>query len=139
MIATRICAEVLCLSLICPVSAAGGPSAPPTEERRASSETLTTQTPAAGLATDGYNSLFSDSVSRRRGATVFSHEKYPGGNAGLSEGIKLETLLWGGGGAIIGSLAGPGGTIAGGAVGFLVGLSIGIVMPRKQSSAKFRG
>ena len=70
---------------------------------------------------------------------VFAHGRSAGGGGGISEGIKLETLLWGGGGAIIGSLAGPVGAIVGGSVGSLVGLTIGIIMPRRQNSPKFRG
>jgi hypothetical protein len=99
---------------------------------------VTSQNPAPSLSANGYDSLFPNDKPRRKGAATFAHEQSAGRGGGLSEGIKLETLLWGGGGAIIGSLAGPVGAVAGGAVGFLVGLSIGIVMPRKQSSPNFR-
>jgi hypothetical protein len=93
------------------------------------------------LISNDDNIVFPDHELRRQSAPVLDRERGAGrsGGLGISEGIKLETLLWSGGGAIIGSLAGPVGIIAGGAVGFLVGLSIGIVMPRKQSSPKFRG
>lgn len=45
---------------------------------------------------------------------------------GLSEGKPLEMMLWGGSGAVVGSLAGPLGTIAGAATGAVVGLLISI-------------
>lgn len=71
--------------------------------------------------------------------SVFDSNQGVNKGGGISEGIKLETVIWGGGGAIIGSLAGPVGTVIGAAAGSLIGLTIGIIMPRKQSSPKFRG
>jgi hypothetical protein len=58
---------------------------------------------------------------------------------GLKEGRPLEVLLWGGGGAIVGSLAGPVGTVIGAAVGSLIGIAVGTVMPRKQKAPDYRG
>lgn len=49
-----------------------------------------------------------------------------GRGGGISEGKPLEMTIWGGSGAVIGSLAGPVGTIIGAASGALVGLLISI-------------
>ena len=63
----------------------------------------------------------------------------PTSGGGIKEGRPLEVLLWGGGGAIVGSLAGPVGTVIGAAVGSLIGLAVGTVMPRKQKAPGYRG
>ena len=124
MTATELFAGTICLSLVFSASAVS---------------TVAAQSPAPNLSADGYNNVLPDYGSRRKGGAVLARGQGAGRGGGMNEGIKLETLLWGGGGAVIGSLAGPVGTVVGGAVGFLVGLSIGIVMPRKQSSPDFRG
>ncbi|MBI3550614.1 MAG: hypothetical protein HY078_16370 [Elusimicrobia bacterium] len=65
----------------------------------------------------------------------------PGGLLTLDEGPMLQTLLWGGGGAIAGSLAGPPGAIVGGAVGAVVGFAVGWVYkpkPDKEASQATR-
>ena len=111
---------------------------PQVDEQQAPGDAVAAQSPAFNISANGHN-IIPDDKPRRKGAPVFAHDQGTGRGGGISEGIKLETALWGGGGAIIGSLAGPIGTIVGGAVGFFVGLSIGIVMPRKQSSPDFRG
>lgn len=49
-----------------------------------------------------------------------------GQGGGISEGKPLEMTIWGGSGAVIGSLAGPAGTIIGAAAGAFVGLLISI-------------
>ena len=49
-----------------------------------------------------------------------------GKGGGISEGKPLEMTIWGGSGAVIGSLAGPVGTIIGAASGAFVGLLISI-------------
>lgn len=95
--------------------------------------------PAASLTSQDEHIRIRDGETGRKGAPVIAHDRRAVQGGGIAEGVKLETLIWGGGGAIIGSIAGPVGTIAGGAVGFLVGLTIGIVMPRKQAAQKFRG
>ncbi|MBI5596567.1 MAG: hypothetical protein HY928_10805 [Elusimicrobia bacterium] len=52
---------------------------------------------------------------------------------GLSEGKPLEMLLWGGSGAVVGSMAGPLGAAVGGAAGAVVGLLYSVfVVPRVQ-------
>jgi hypothetical protein len=112
---------------------------PSVDKQQASSGIMAAQNSAPDLSVDGYNNVLLDDKSRRKSMPIFAHDQGAGRGGGMSEGVKLETVLWGGGGAIIGSLAGPVGTIVGGAVGFLIGLSIGIVMPRKQSSPDFRG
>ncbi len=125
MKATQLSAGTICLSLVLSASALAQ-----SYDRQASrDDSLRSSAP----------SLISNDAAQLKRVPVFNGGDGPGGGGGISEGVKLETLLWGGGGAIIGSLAGPVGTIAGGAVGFLVGLTIGIIMPRKQSSAEFRG
>jgi hypothetical protein len=54
-----------------------------------------------------------------------------GTGAGLKEGKPLEVMLWGGGGAIAGSLAGPLGTIVGAGTGALCGLLYSVfIVPR---------
>ncbi len=51
--------------------------------------------------------------------------------AGMKEGKPLEVMVWGGGGAIAGSLAGPLGTIIGAGTGALCGLLYSIfIVPR---------
>lgn len=56
-----------------------------------------------------------------------------GAGVGLSEGKPLEMLLWGGSGAIVGSMAGPVGAAVGGAAGAVVGLLYSVfVVPRVQ-------
>ncbi|MBI4387296.1 MAG: hypothetical protein HY551_07925 [Elusimicrobia bacterium] len=49
-----------------------------------------------------------------------------GVGGGLSEGPPLQMMLWGSGGAVIGSVAGPIGAIIGSAVGVIGGLLISI-------------
>jgi hypothetical protein len=54
-----------------------------------------------------------------------------GTSGGMKEGKKLEMLMWGSGGAVVGSLAGPPGALIGGAVGALCGLVYSVaVVPR---------
>ncbi|MCX5795304.1 MAG: hypothetical protein NTY77_07420 [Elusimicrobia bacterium] len=142
--ATRLFAGTLCLSLVFGASAAGSPMPPQGDDRQASRDAASalaapSADPAPSLISDDDHIILRKDGPRPKSAPLLDHERRAVKGGGLGEGVKLETLLWGGGGAIIGSLAGPVGTIAGGAVGFLVGLTIGIVMPRKQSSAKFRG
>lgn len=56
-----------------------------------------------------------------------------GVGVGLSEGKPLEMLLWGGSGAIVGSMAGPLGAAVGGAAGAAIGLLYSVfVVPRVQ-------
>jgi hypothetical protein len=54
-----------------------------------------------------------------------------GVSIGLKEGKPLEVLVWGSGGAVAGSLAGPPGALIGGAAGALCGLIYSkFVVPR---------
>lgn len=57
----------------------------------------------------------------------------------MQEGPVLETMLWGGGGAIVGSVAGPPGTLIGAAVGSVAGLIVGLIMKHRIRSKDFRG
>ena len=45
---------------------------------------------------------------------------------GMAEGKPLETMLWSGGGAIIGSVAGPPGAIIGAGIGAIAGLLVAV-------------
>ena len=142
MTAVKLSAGAICLSLVLSASAFGSPMRPQAEDRQASGDTApsaASHPPAPSLISNGDNIIFSSDKPRRESMPVFAHGRSAGGGGGISEGIKLETLLWGGGGAIIGSLAGPVGAIVGGSIGSLVGLTIGIIMPRRQNSPKFRG
>lgn len=62
---------------------------------------------------------------------------------GMNEGKPLEFLVWGGGGAILGSLAGPAGAALGGTVGAAAGLLFStFVEPRtrpKTTGSPVRG
>lgn len=56
-----------------------------------------------------------------------------GASVGLAEGKPLEMLIWGGSGAVVGSMAGPVGAAVGGAAGAVVGLLYSVfVVPRVQ-------
>jgi hypothetical protein len=59
-----------------------------------------------------------------------------GSGVGIREGMPLEMLLWGGGGAIVGSIGGPVGAVIGGSIGSLIGAVVGAVMTRKSSPRK---
>lgn len=60
-------------------------------------------------------------------SSLTARGKLPGvGKGGISEGKPLEMTIWGGSGAVIGSLAGPVGSIIGAASGAFVGLLISI-------------
>ncbi|TPW19983.1 MAG: hypothetical protein FD126_2141 [Elusimicrobia bacterium] len=53
--------------------------------------------------------------------------------AGISEGKPLQVMVWGGAGAIVGSIAGPAGTVVGAAAGSAFGLLFSMfVVPRFQ-------
>lgn len=52
----------------------------------------------------------------------------------MDEGPQLETLLWGGQGAVIGAFAGPVGAAVGGAVGAVTGFIIGMVYAPKDGA-----
>ena len=49
-----------------------------------------------------------------------------GAGGGISEGKRLETMLWSSGGAVIGSIAGPAGTMIGAVAGAVAGLFVAI-------------
>lgn len=56
-----------------------------------------------------------------------------GVGVGLSEGKPLQVMVWGGAGAIVGSMAGPAGTVVGAAAGSAFGLLFSMfVVPRVQ-------
>lgn len=56
-----------------------------------------------------------------------------GVSVGMAEGKPLEVLVWGGGGAIVGSIAGPLGAVVGAAAGSAFGLLFSMfVVPRFQ-------
>ena len=53
--------------------------------------------------------------------------------AGISEGKPLQVMVWGGAGAIVGSMAGPLGTVVGAATGSVFGLIVSIfIIPKVQ-------
>ncbi len=75
---------------------------------------------------------------------VFGFDKTTGSptvGVGLADGKTLEMSLWGGGGAMIGSVAGPVGIVVGGLLGAAVGLFVAVVVvphdgPSRQAPAK---
>jgi hypothetical protein len=73
----------------------------------------------------------SDTISRDFGGV--SRKPRTGG---LAEGKRLEMMVWGGGGAIIGSVAGPVGAIIGGAVGAIAGLVVAVVIVPRNGPDK---
>lgn len=54
----------------------------------------------------------------------------------LGEGPVLQTSLWSGGGAIIGSLAGPPGAVLGAAAGAVAGLVVNWFTPKEAKSIR---
>jgi hypothetical protein len=124
---TKILAASLCLCLLLSSSALGVPTPP--------------QEPTPSLTAKDDQIILTEKKRARH--SVLAPDQDQGARAasggGLKEGRKLEVLLWGGGGAIVGSLAGPVGTIVGAAVGSLIGLAVGTVMPRKQKAPDYRG
>ena len=76
-------------------------------------------------------------VSSQPASSSQSPSSATGGIGISSEGKPLEMTVWGGSGAIVGSLAGPIGTIVGAAVGALGGLLISIfVVPHNGPERK---
>ncbi|HVE13427.1 MAG TPA: hypothetical protein VNI01_08550 [Elusimicrobiota bacterium] len=53
---------------------------------------------------------------------------------GISEGPALETLLWGSGGAVVGSFGGPVGALAGGLIGAAIGFVVGTFSARPPAA-----
>lgn len=51
-----------------------------------------------------------------------------GVGVGIKEGKPLEVLVWGGGGAILGGMAGPAGAVIGGAAGAAAGLLYSVLV-----------
>jgi hypothetical protein len=68
-------------------------------------------------------------------ATIISQPR-PGAGGLLGEGKPLEVLVWGSGGAVIGSLAGPLGTVIGAGAGALCGLVYSIFVVPHNGPAK---
>lgn len=144
---SKLFAGAICMSLVLSTPAAGNPMLTQPDDRRPSTAgTSAAPTPlmaaqysAPSLVSNDSNIIFLDHKPQRKSVSVFDSNQGVNRGGGISEGIKLEMVIWGGGGAIIGSLAGPVGTVIGAAAGSLIGLTIGIIMPRKQSSPKFRG
>jgi hypothetical protein len=126
----------LCFALLSSSFALGNP--PARQDEQPQSRPASQDTTPSLISKDNELSLSPEKPKRNN--NLFPDKGVQPGSrgGGISEGRPLETVLWGGGGAIIGSIAGPLGTIVGASVGALIGLVVGTVMPRKQRSPTFR-
>ena len=95
---------------------------------------------AVSLALPGRAEIVSVVPTLTVSSMTVSAERRPtvvvgGGGAGLrlAEGKPLQVMVWGGAGAIVGSMAGPAGTVVGAAAGSVFGLLVSLfVVPRVQ-------